>query len=222
VDPVDDFRSTNPASHTQLLDRLAEFFRESDYRLKPLIRLICSSSTYQRRVTKADNHRLARERYFASASFRPLSAEVLFDAYSDVLGVRHALGDYPGEIRAVQIPDLTVPSRSLDLLGRCPSTSGCESESAEVRSLAAQLHLINGTLINNSIAQQTLTLDNQQQIQKSVESYYMRALSRLPTDQELEVWLHEVAAEARIGQRRERFEDLLWALLNTRQFTSNH
>ena len=222
VDPVDDFRSTNPASHTQLLDRLAEFFRESDYRLKPLIRLICSSSTYQRRVTDTASHRRAREQYFASSSFRPLSAEVLFDAFSDVLGVRHALADYPDKIRAVQIPDLTVPSRSLDLLGRCQSTGGCESESAEGRSLAAQLHLINGALINNSIAQQTLQLDNREQIQQSVENYYLRALSRLPTDQEIEVWLKEVAAEDRVDQRRERFEDLLWALLNTREFTSNH
>ncbi len=222
VEPVDDFRSTNPASHTQLVERLAEFFRQSDYRLRPLIRLICTSSTYQRRLADSEGMRKAKERYFASASYRPLSAEVLFDAFADVLGERSTFRGYGPSTRAVQIPDVTVPSRSLDLLGRCQAANGCESQAAEARGLAAQLHLINGSLLNNTIGRQPLELDDKQQVRQSVESYYKRALGRLPNEQEVEIWTSEVHSDDRPDQRRERFEDLLWALLNTREFTSNH
>src|SRR5262249_53425978 len=47
VDPIDDFRPTNPASNPELLEALASDFVEHKYDLRHLIEVITSSATYQ-------------------------------------------------------------------------------------------------------------------------------------------------------------------------------
>ena len=86
VDPVDDFRSTNPPTHPQLLRRLAEYFADSGYDLKKLMRLIVQSRTYQlsSRTKSTNEDDLVN---YSHALPRPLDAEVLLDAISDVTGV---------------------------------------------------------------------------------------------------------------------------------------
>ena len=81
VDPVDDFRSTNPPTHPELLARLAQDFRDHRHDLRRLIRLIVTSRTYQLSGRPEDSNRDDRTNY-SHAQPRALDAEVLLDAIS--------------------------------------------------------------------------------------------------------------------------------------------
>jgi len=128
VEPVDDFRATNPPTHPALLDKLAEDFSANGYSVRHTLRLICNSSTYAR---SADASPLNQDddRFYSHGRRRPLEPEVLADAISDVLGVGVKYGNAPIGMRAVELVDPTTPSRTLDILGRCDRSMSCETTS---------------------------------------------------------------------------------------------
>lgn len=218
VEPVDDLRPTNPATHPALLDALAADFSAHGFDLRRLIRLIVSSRTWQL-ASHGGSSEAAAERLFARAQRKPLPAAVFADAVAQVTGVPDVFDGYPVNTRAVQLIAPTTPSLALDVLGRCDRKRACDSSSGSGGGLAQALHLLNGSTINeklrSGLASELPALGNREVI----ESLYLRAFSRLPTASEVQAW--EAVLPEGEG-RSEAVADLLWTVLNSREFSANH
>ncbi|QEG40799.1 DUF1553 domain-containing protein [Roseimaritima ulvae] len=222
VSPVDDLRATNPPSHPELLNRLTECFVDHDYKLRPLIRLICNSAAYSR-ASGANDPDLVDDRFYSQALTKPLSAEVLADAISDVTGVAD---DYEGVRRAIHVVDRTVSASKLEFLGQCLPGESCSSGVSRERGIASQLHLMNGDLINAKIRDSDGRLhsliDQGASTDEIVDTFYLVAFSRPPTHNELAAWVDRMDSAPDPQERTARLEDFLWALLNCHEFSSNN
>ena len=224
VEPVDDFRSTNPATHPQLLDQLAEDFVKHGYDIRHTLRQIANSRSYARSV---DANKLNRDddRFYSHALRRPLEPEVLADAISDVLGVPGQYGERPIGTRAIQLVDPKVESRTLDVLGRCDRQDSCES-SAPNGSLSQKLHLFNGPLLNSRISANGSRLNRLIAKEKTpmeiIGRYYVLALGRSPTSEEESHWNSIVASLTTKNQVNEFLTDFVWGLMTCEEFTTNH
>ena len=161
VDPVDDFRSTNPPTHPQLLARLAEDFRTHNHDLRWLIRTIASSRTYQLTGLSTPANRDDRTNYSHSQA-RPLDAEVLLDAISSVTGVAEtfstgvsdlakASGQAPPGTRAITLrePDLFY-SRFLEIYGRPNRLTLPERDPSA--NLGQALNMLAGNVYNEKLS----------------------------------------------------------------------
>jgi hypothetical protein len=219
VEPVDDLRPTNPASHPKLLDRLAEHFVANGFDLRHLIETIVSSRTYQlSSITLAGNR--ADNRFFSHAYFKPLPAQVLVDAISQVTGVNEEFETVAEGTRAVQLIGAQTPSYALDVLGRCKREQACEPAGSG-GGLAQALHMINGATINEKLGSGVLArwLREGKSNGEIIDELYLRAFSRLPREAEAKFWNGTLA---KIGNQTEALEDFLWTVLNAREFAYNH
>ena len=226
VDPVDDFRLTNPPSHPELLRALAKEFRERGHDLKHLMRQIVQSRTYQLSGGTNPSNRKDRVNY-SRALPRPLDAEVVLDAISQVTGISEDFlhwdpGREPAGTRAINVvwPDV-VPSHFLELHGR-PDRQMIPERRAEA-SLGQALHRLVGETYTRKLSAEGGRLDRLLREQASdgqaIEELYLAALSRFPTPREKQDLQQALASSP---SRREVLEDLTWALIATAEFTSNH
>lgn len=223
VEPADDLRATNPATHPRLLGALAQEFVESGYDFRRIVRLICTSYVYELSSKSLPGN--ADDAVFYSHRLTtPLEPEVLFDALANVTGVSESFPGFGDEARAVTLFDPTVSSRSLDVLGRCDRTNGCET-SAQVAGLSQKLHFLNGKLINEKVSSPSGRLH--QMINTGaddasfVEEFYLRVLSRKPDGREAVFW-KEQFSNATGSDRIRLAEDFLWSLLSCHEFATNH
>ena len=219
VEPADDLRDTNPATHPELLTELAKDFVLNGYRMRHTLKLIAMSHTYARCAEVVRGNELD-DRFYAHAYRRTLEPEVLVDAIADVTGVAV---QFEGQVepRAVRLIDPLAAAPTLDTLGRCNRAGGCEESSNGSAGLPAQLHLLNGDLINSRIASEQGRLrkliDAGNSDEEIVVEFYLRGLSRLPTKDELKRWQVRVAEDDR-AERIRKLEDFVWSMLNSRQF----
>ena len=227
VEPTDDLRATNPASHPQLLKELAEQFRAHDYSWRYVVRTIASSQAYARSAQPLPTNR-SDHHFYSHALVRPLEAEVLSDALVDVTGVPHSYGDFPLGTREVTLFDSMMPSAELDILGRCSREESCET-SATARAaggLTRKLHLLNGALVNSKIRSQESRLAKllaaDVAFDQIVNKLYLSCFSRYPSDKERAYWQQQSKGARSDQQRQELLEDLFWSLLSCREFTTNH
>lgn len=223
VDPEDDMRETNPPANRELLDVLSKRFIETNFDLKELCRTIVKSSVYQ--LSSMPNEHNAGDRQSFSRYYpRRLSAEVLLDAIDAFNGTTTSFTGLPAATRAVQIPDHGgVNSYFLTVFGKPAGASACECERSGDASLAQSLHLLNSSDIHgkmsNGIAK-TLAADKREDVEK-IDDLYYRAFSRAATDGEKKVALaHLGKADAKAKQGA--WEDVVWALINTKEFLFNH
>ena len=223
VEPADDLRSTNPASHPELLTDLAADFIAHNYSVKHTLRFIASSATYNRssKVLAGNRH---DDRYFSHAIVRSLEPEVLADALAEITGVPMKYGDHPLGTHAVTLFDPQTPSPELEILGRCSREETCEGARVEVLGLPRMLHQFTGPLINSRITDPRGRLAQmlEQEPEQIVADFYRRALSRSPSEKEAQFWQQELAT-ARSGQEREAIlQDFVWSLCTCREFNTNH
>jgi hypothetical protein len=223
IEPTDDLRATNPATHPQLLRRLADDFAAHGYDLRHTLRLIAGSAAYGRSSAPAAATAMD-DRFYSHAMARSLPPEVLLDAICDVTGVWETYGDLPPGTRAIELIDAGASSESLDALGRCSREASCE-EAVLAGGLSTRLHLLNGPLVNAKIASPSgrlhASLNGGSSNEEIVREFYLRALGREPSAGELSWWRSELpASETR--ERRTRLEDFVWGLMNSREFTTNH
>lgn len=223
VEPADDLRDTNPATHPELLDQLAQDFIDHGYDLRHTLRLIVTSATYAR-SGMTDNTNLDDDRFYSHAMKRPLEPEVLADALYDATGVSDSYGDLPPGTRAVQLVNVLTPSEALDALGRCSRKESCEGVTVS-GALPTKLHQLNGELVNRKVSSKASYLHRLLSQNASdaqiIEEIYLRSLSRYPNQAELEYWLKQIVA-AGVEQRSNRLEDLQWGILNCSEFVLNH
>ena len=232
VEPVDDLRSTNPATHPELLDRLAVDFVEHGYDLRHTLRRIAASEAYGRgdgisTPPAGEGNRAliaVDDRFYTRAYSRPLEAEVLADAIADVTGVADRYGDEPLGTRAIALFDPATPAESLDVLGRCSRLESCEA-SATGGGLPAKLHQLNGPLVNRKIAAPEGRLRQRIAAGASddeiVAEFYIRALGRSPDERERTFWRDQLTKAGAAG-RVACLEDFVWSLLTCSEFASNH
>lgn len=234
VEPEDDMRETNPPVNPELLSALAADFIKSGYDLKKLIRTIVTSTTYQ--LSAVPNAHNAKDRQNFSRYYpKRLNAEVLYDAVNTLLDVEsNFAGQAPGT-RAVALPDNSYNQSTyfLSVFGRPDSSSACECERTQEASLAQSLHLLNAADIQTQLARgngraDMLTKDTRPDDDKITDLYHI-ALSRDPNADEvkfarghLEKKTKSKTGDEAFKSKKEAYEDILWALLNTKEFLFNH
>lgn len=225
VEPVDDFRSTNPATHPELLTALADDFVTHGYNLKRTLKLITGSDAYARSSHTLPQNK-SDDRFYSHALRKPLSPEVLADAISDVLGVPDSYGNEPLGTRAVSLFNPNTESDALDILGRCSRESSCENAEDVIDGLQTKLHLFNGDLLNARIGVQGSRLDkliSQNHSPKEiVTEFYISALNRYPTDIETAFWQQHIDFNEPADTQRTILEDMVWSLLTCNEFVTNH
>lgn len=225
VEPTDDLRATNPATHPALLRQLADDFVDHDYNLRHTLRRIAFSETYSRSSREIPANRVD-DRYYSHALPRRLAPEVLADAISDVTGMPDEYGEQPLGTRAVTLFDPKIASASLDVLGRCSLEESCEPGSESSGGMTTKLHLFNGALLNDRVSSSTGHLGDLMEAGQSgdqiVASFYQRALGREPTEKERQFWKAQLASAQDERGRRDVLEDFLWSLLTCREFGMNH
>jgi hypothetical protein len=214
VEAVDDFRVTNPPTNQALLDALADDFSSHGYDWKRLARTILNSRTYQLSAEPTASNRSDKLNY-SRYVMRRMTAEQMLDTISQVTGIPEKFRGFPEGTRAMQV----YSSRPgvhylLAAFGRPNRDTICEREA--VPDIVQTLHLISGDTINDRLAkwQPDTALDDAQQL----NAIYLGSLARYPTGPERE----QVAARLAAQDRRAVFQDVLWAILNSREFLYNH
>ncbi len=226
VDPVDDFRASNPPSHPELLDALAKDFAANGYDLRRLIRTIISSRTYQLaaapNTTNADD-----ELNLSHAMVRRLTAEQLLDSISKVLAAPLALEDAPAGTRLTQIaegrkhyrPKKNAVDHFVTAFGKPPRLIASDCERTNETAMPQVFQLISGPLIQELLTRKENLLHTLIAAGKSdpeiVDTLFEAALSRPPTAAEM---TRSTALLATAPDRRSASEDLAWALLNAKEF----
>ena len=223
VEPTDDLRDTNPATHPTLLNLLAEDFIVNGYQIRKTLRTIALSTTYGRcDGTVAGNE--SDDRFYSHSYRRRLEPEVLMDAIADATGVPGEYFERAAGTRAVQIIDVLQPSPSLDLLGRCSRAEGCDETVVVSEGLSTKLHLLNGELVNARVASPSGRLhrliDEGRSDDIIIHDFYLRAFCCPPSQQELTDWGQRMADSDPLEHNRKR-EDFVWSLLNSRKFLEN-
>lgn len=222
IEPVDDVRVTNPPTNEALLDFLAKDFVAHGYDLKHTMREILRSQTYQRAALPTWLN-VADSKYYSRYYFKRLDAEPLLDAVGFATGAPEKFGGYPVGLRASELPDTTAQSYFLDLFGRPARNIVCQCERADAPSLGQLLHFMNGKPINDKLASKdgriAKLLAAKTSDDKLIEELYLASVSRFPTAEERAVALKTLTGAK---DRQKAAEDVLWALLNSKEFLFNH
>lgn len=236
IEPEDDIRDSNPASNPEILAALEKHFVSSGFNLQELVRAITRSSAYQL-SSLPNEHNAADMQNFSHFYPRRMQAEVMLDAVDHLTGASTTFANLPAGTRAIALPDNSYNRSSpfLTVFGRPDNSSVCECERVQSSSLGQSLHLLNSDDIKGKLASgngraDRLSKDTRPEDEK-VREIYLAAFSRLPSDDELAKAL-AYFAEARLGPdgkpigeqqlKRENYEDLLWALMNSKEFLFNH
>ena len=222
VDPVDDFRDSNPASNPKLLEALTDEFLKQGLKLKPLARAILNSTTYQ--LASATNETNADDEInFSHARIKQLPAEVLLDAIGQALGAHSKLPRAFEDARATQIAGIPKNNAFLKTFGKPDRLLSCECERSEDTTLAQALQLINGpdtrAQLESNDNRIASLLQSNTAPSDLLENLYLSTLSRLPTAAERDAMLKHVASAT---NPRKAWEDVAWALINSKEFLLRH
>ena len=223
VDPVDDFRASNPPSNPELLEWLAKDFVLHGFDLKHLMKTIMESAAYQR-SSEVNDSNLTDQRNFARSLRRRLPAEVLSDAVCDLTGVRDEFtGLAPGS-RAVQTWNHKLSSEFLDAFGRPNASLECPCERERKPTVVQSLHLMNSAGLQSKLASPKGRLAQYLAVQKPpveiIRDVYLSAFSREPLEEEMAAAL--IHFSKLNTDTKTVAEDLVWALVNTAEFVFNH
>lgn len=227
VEPPDDFRSTNRPTNPELLEQLAQFFADSEYRFKPLHRLILNSRVYQSasRTPERPGQSGPLERaLFARYEPRQLSAETLLDMVGQVTAVPHDYRIYPLGTSATQLIASNGPDYFLGTFGF--PRRDILAPRTETPSLAQSLHMMNSDTIRLKVEQKDnvigTLMDEGVDDGAIVTMLWTRALCRTPSEAERKSIEAYMGREREAGRGRRRIlENVLWVALNSKEFRMN-
>lgn len=228
VDPIDDFRATNPPANPELLQALTQEFIRGGLKVKPLMRLILNSRTWQLAAETSDSNR-DDQLLFSHATPRRLTAEQMLDAFSQVLETPVRFSGLPPGPLAVEISGVRTGGhrysrpeagdRFLALFGKPGRLLTCECERSAETTLAQTMELVGGEVLAGLLKQPGNLIDNTLNSLDSdsnfLDNLWWAALARSPTAAEQTAML-EYLQQA--SSRRQAFEDIVWAVLNSHEF----
>jgi hypothetical protein len=222
VEPVDDFRDSNPPSNAPLLDKLAEEFVQNGFSRKWAVKTIMKSRAYQLSSRK-NNFNANDEIYFSHASPRLLSAEVLLDSICQVTAVPETFPGAPPGTRAVELTEPPADNYFLKIFGQPQREMACQCERSNESNLSQALQMINGPVVHNKLRDANgriaKLLASGKSDEEIINELYLAALSRLPVATEVEAAKKHIAASS---DRKLAMEDVGWALLNSKEFLFQH
>jgi hypothetical protein len=215
VEDVDDFRITNPPTNPALLDAMAADFAKSGYDIRRLIRRILNSRAYQLSASPNDSNRKDTINY-SRYSMRRLMAETLTDAIAQATGVADKFPGYPPGTRAMQV--YSGSSYMLSTFGRLNRDIICERDAQP--DIVQTMHLISGDSIQQKLTAPSGIIATWAASPGAdmAEAMFLRTLSRFPTAKEKEA----VARALGEGDKKAALQDILWAILNSKEFLYNH
>lgn len=228
VDPPDDFRATNPASHPELLERLAEDFVAHKFDVRYLIGLIMNSRTYQLASEPNDTNE-SDQNNFSHTLIRRLGAEQMLDSQSEVAGVPLHFSGYPVGMRAAQLPGVRPESKGkrranqldqfLETFGKPPRLLTTDTERSCECNMGQAFQMLSGPTITELLGEKenrvTRLLAEPKSNQEILEELYWTALTRRPGKSEVQALLPILETAQ---NRRTECEDLVWALVNSKEF----
>jgi hypothetical protein len=226
--PVDDLRPENPPANPQLLAFLEEELIAAGYDLKHLIRQIQNSTPYQLScVPRSGDSR--GEAHFAHYPLRRLEAEVLIDALNQLTGTTEQYASIipepytfmPENQRAVALADASITSPFLEKFGRSSRDTGLESDRNNRPTAAQRLHLLNSSHVRRKMETSPklrALLGSDPKRPENIVEIYLTILSRMPSEEELEIAKTHVRDTWAEGGPR----DLFWALINSPEFCYRH
>lgn len=235
VEPEDDIRPTNPATHPELLEELAISFSDNGFDLKELVRTICNSQTYQL-SSEPNSGNLGDEQNYARYYPKRLPAEVLLDSVNDMTGASNSFSNQPQAVRAVALPNEkgTLESEFLMMFGRPAMDTACECERTGEANLGQSLHLLNSDTIQQKLTSNSgkaaeLAKATDRGDEDRVTELYLHAFSRKPVAEELKIALEHLKKKRDLSAadpkslspqqaEREAFEDIVWVIMNTKEF----
>ncbi|MCH2200846.1 MAG: DUF1549 and DUF1553 domain-containing protein [Fuerstiella sp.] len=219
VEPVDDFRATNPATNQPLLDALGEHFRNTGFSLTELIRTITASYAYQLDSLPNDRN-VADTRNYSRHYRHRLRAEVLLDAFVDVSGVARSFDAMPPGTKAKQIWTHRTTSLFLDTFGRPDPNQDPPCERTKESAVVQTLHLMNSEQmfrdIRNDEGKAARLAASESDPSELAGTLYRMIYARSPTPEETELVTSVLSEEN--ADRRQSIEDLMWAMINTAEF----
>lgn len=227
VDPNDDFRLSNPPGNPELLDHLSQYYRDHQFRLKPLIKHVMTSQVYQRSSAPNPTNG-SDENHFARAVVQPLEAEQLLDALGKVFEVTPKFSGYPKGLRAGELPappqtgrkgSEVMSTRFLKVFGKPDRLLTCECERSEDPGMLQAFQLITGELLNSMLRDPNNRISDWLKSgrgdQELLDEAYLWTLARYPTDKEKASLLEYLE---RAKDRRAAWEDVMWGLVNAKEF----
>jgi hypothetical protein len=230
VHQPDDLRSTNPPSNPELLDYLEQELISHDYDLKHVYRLILNSCAYQRSSSTNEWNRQDAA-HFSHYYVKRLGAETLLDAIGQITEqwdtyrsrIPEPFVVMPSGFRATHLPDGSIGIPFLELFGRPPRDTAYESDRDFEVSMRQTLHLLNSSDVQNKINRSRRLrrlLEQHQDDTELLEEIYLSMLARFPSDEEKQK-LSQFMSENK-GARAQALQDVVWALMNTKEFLFNH
>ncbi len=225
VEPEDDMRETNPPTNPDLLKALADHFISHNFDLKDLVRTICKSNTYQLSSLPND-YNLKDKQNFSRYYPKRLKAEVLYDALHQVTATTQNYTGLPVGTMALQLPDPTVGPYFLKVFGQPQADTACECERSQEANLAQSLHLLNSSEVQGKISSgsgraATLAIEKERTDEERIQELYRWVYARNPDAEEMKIALAHLAKSPSTAKKT-AWEDIIWALLNTKEFLFNH
>jgi hypothetical protein len=223
VEPVDDVRSTNPPINPALLDALTQDFIDHKFDVRHLMKQIVTSETYQRSSTPTESNK-HDEQNFSHAIPRRIPAEALMDTLIQATAIPENFPGAPAGFRAAQLPDANSENAFLRLFGKAQRMEACECERDNGSNMLQALHFLNGKSIQarvvNPNGRAGLLTRQKLSDKEVVTELYLWTIARRPSDAELKVSVDYLSRHAE--RRAEAVQDLMWVLVNTREFLLVH
>jgi hypothetical protein len=224
VNPIDDQRVTNPPTNPELLDALADELVGGKFDLKHLLRVLCTTQTYQR-SSEATKQNYKDDTFFTHYLPKRLGAESMLDALDFACGTREKFNQLPLGTRAIQLPDPQVNSDFLDTFGRPQRVIACECERTSEPNLSQTLKLMNGDKLNGKVTDSNGRLAKMINAKATndaiLNDLYVATLGRPPRQAERRLVMTALAFTSP-NDRKSVFEDVLVTLLNSKEFLFNH
>lgn len=218
VEPVDDLRATNPPTNPALMQALVDDFRSSGFNIKHLMRSIMTSRLYQLDA-QPNGSNLNDSRFYSRFYVKRLTAEPLLDAIDLACGTKTKFPNLPLGTRAIELPDAEYQNYFLQTFGKPKRVSVCECERNPDENLAQALHVLNGDIVQGKIVDGNgriaRLLKEKKPHEEIVAELYLSTLARKPTQAELDATKQFLAESP---SPAECYQDLLWALFNSKQF----
>ncbi|MEO2049205.1 MAG: DUF1549 and DUF1553 domain-containing protein [Pirellulales bacterium] len=222
VDPVDDFRQSNPPATPKLLDKLANDFVEHGFDQKHILRTILNSRIYQLN-SQANELNKDDTQFFSHAKMRMLSAEQLLDAICHVTNLKENFAGLPAGTQATALPSPDYKNTFLDTFGRPARSTACACERSGDSTLAQAIQLFNGSLIHKKLADKNNRFHKMLEAGRTTEDVlselYRFAMCRTPTEQEMQTATAHIASQESPARG---LEDVCWVLFNSDEFLTQH